>query len=45
MQQQPSVARRWVAGLVVLLVVLAVWKVIDWRMRPPPPPTPSVSLP
>jgi hypothetical protein len=45
MPQPVSAIRRWVAAIVVLLLVLAVWKVIDWRMRPPPPPTPSVALP
>ncbi|HEV3393265.1 MAG TPA: hypothetical protein VG103_07125 [Chthoniobacterales bacterium] len=30
--------RHWIATFVVILVVLAVWKFIDWRMQPPPPP-------
>jgi hypothetical protein len=29
--------RLWVATAIVILVVLAVWKFIDYRMRPPPP--------
>ena len=30
--------RKFVATLVVILVIFAVWKFIDWRMQPPPPP-------
>jgi hypothetical protein len=30
--------RHWIATFVVILAVLAVWKFIDWRMQPPPPP-------
>jgi hypothetical protein len=30
--------RHWIATIVVIIVVLAVWKFIDWRMQPPPPP-------
>jgi hypothetical protein len=37
---RPSRARMVVATIIVILVVLAVWKVIDYRMRPPPPPNP-----
>jgi hypothetical protein len=29
-----------VATIVVVLTVLAVWKSIDYRMQPPPPPAP-----
>jgi hypothetical protein len=32
------VVRRRIATIVVILVVIAVWKFIDWRMQPPPPP-------
>jgi hypothetical protein len=35
--------RAWVATAVVVLVVIAVWKFIDWRMQPPPPPHPVVA--
>jgi hypothetical protein len=28
------------ATIVVILTVLAVWKFIDYRMQPPPPPNP-----
>jgi hypothetical protein len=45
MQQAPSAFRRWIAALVVVLLVVLVWKIIDWRMQPPPPPAPAVSLP
>jgi hypothetical protein len=30
--------RHWIATFAVILVVIAVWKFIDYRMRPPPPP-------
>lgn len=30
--------RKAIATLLVVLVVIAVRKFIDWRMRPPPPP-------
>jgi hypothetical protein len=33
----PSV-RQSVAVATVILVVLAVWKFMDYRLRPPPPP-------
>ncbi len=29
-----------VATIVVILTVAAVWKIIDYRMQPPPPPNP-----
>jgi hypothetical protein len=32
--------RRWIATIVVILVVIAVWKFIDYRTQPPPPPNP-----
>jgi hypothetical protein len=35
---EPSNRRRWMAALAVILLVLAVWKFIDYRMQPPPPP-------
>jgi hypothetical protein len=34
--------RRWFATIVVILVVIAVWKFIDYRTQPPPPPNPVV---
>lgn len=37
----PSRTRLIVAGIVVALIVLAVWKVIDYRQEPPPPPAHS----
>ena len=33
-----SVGRRWIAAIIVLLIVIAVWKIIDLRLQPPPPP-------
>jgi hypothetical protein len=33
-----SAARFWIVSAIVILVVIAVWKIIDIRMRPPPPP-------
>jgi hypothetical protein len=30
--------RFWIATLLTILLVIAVWKIIDYRMRPPPPP-------
>jgi hypothetical protein len=37
--EEPSLRRRWLAALAIILLVLAVWKFIDWRMQPPPPAT------
>ena len=34
----PTRARMIVAGLIVIAVAAIVWKVIDYRMQPPPPP-------
>ena len=34
----PTRARMIVAGLIVIAVVAIVWKVIDYRTQPPPPP-------
>jgi hypothetical protein len=36
----PSRARKLIATLVVILTVVAVWKFIDYRTQPPPPPNP-----
>jgi len=33
-----QLTRLWVATVAVVLVVIAVWKFIDYRMQPPPPP-------
>jgi len=30
--------RQVVAAIITVLLVLLVWKFIDWRMTPPPPP-------
>jgi hypothetical protein len=40
-----STIRFWIATAVVILVVIAVWKFIDYRMRPPPPPLHNVVTP
>jgi hypothetical protein len=30
--------RLWIATAAVIILVIAVWKFIDFRMQPPPPP-------
>ncbi len=32
--------RLWIATVAIIFVVVAVWKFIDYRMQPPPPPNP-----
>jgi hypothetical protein len=39
-EKRISPIRRWIATAIVILVVIAVWKFIDYRMQPPPPPNP-----
>jgi hypothetical protein len=34
----PTRARLILATIIVILTVAAVWKFIDYRMQPPPPP-------
>ncbi|MDP9254399.1 MAG: hypothetical protein M3O66_05615 [Verrucomicrobiota bacterium] len=34
----PTRTRMLIAAVIVALVVAAVWKFIDYRMQPPPPP-------
>jgi len=34
----PTRTRLIITALIVALVVILVWKVIDYRQRPPPPP-------
>ena len=41
----PTRARKVIATIVVIVTVLAVWKVIDYRMQPPPPPNPIGATP
>lgn len=36
--EEPTRARKILATIVVVLTVLIVWKAIDYRMQPPPPP-------
>ena len=36
-EEAPTRLRLFVAALVVMLTVLVVWKVIDYRSQPPPP--------
>jgi hypothetical protein len=43
-EKRSSPIRRWVATAIVVLVVLAVWKFIDYRTQPPPPPNPVAPL-
>jgi hypothetical protein len=38
-----STIRFWLATAAVILIVIAVWKFIDYRMRPPPPPNKVVT--
>jgi hypothetical protein len=33
-------SRLWLATAAVIILVVAVWKFIDFRMQPPPPKTP-----
>ena len=35
---EPTRARAIVAALIVALIVVAIWAVIDYRQKPPPPP-------
>jgi len=42
---QPSRTRMIAAAVAVLLIVLGVWKVIDYRTQPPPPPNPIGATP
>jgi hypothetical protein len=35
---QPTRARKILATVVVIATVLCVWKIIDYRTQPPPPP-------
>ncbi|MBA2623807.1 MAG: hypothetical protein H0U88_09355 [Chthoniobacterales bacterium] len=37
----PSRARVLIATVIVIVTILAVWKVIDYRTKPPPPPSPT----
>ena len=37
---QPTLGRKIFATIVVVVVVLTVWKIIDYRTEPPPPPNP-----
>ena len=42
-EKRISPVRYWISTLVVVLVVIVVWKFVDYRMQPPPPPNPVVS--
>jgi len=37
---EPTRARKIFATIVVIVTVLLVWKIIDYRSQPPPPPNP-----
>jgi hypothetical protein len=39
-EKRISPIRRLIATAVVILVVIAVWKFVDYRTQPPPPPNP-----
>jgi len=42
-EKRVSPVRYWIATVVVVLVVLAVWKFVDYRTQPPPPPNPVMT--
>ena len=42
---QPTRGRMIFATIVVIVVVLGVWKLIDYRTQPPPPPNPIGATP
>ena len=42
---QPTRGRMIFATIVVIVVVLGVWKFIDYRTQPPPPPNPISATP
>jgi hypothetical protein len=44
-QTQPTRARVVVSIVVTVVFLIAVWKLIDYRMQPPPPPQPAASAP
>ena len=44
-EPQPTRARMIFATIVIILVVLCVWKIIDYRTQPPPPPNPIGGTP
>ena len=37
---EPTPARLFLATAIVAITILTVWKVIDYRTQPPPPPHP-----
>jgi hypothetical protein len=37
-----SAARLWIATVAVIILVVVVWKIIDFGMEPPPPPAGEV---
>ncbi len=43
-EKRISPLRRWIATALVVLVIVAVWKFIDYRMQPPPPPHPVAPI-
>ena len=40
-ENAPSAVRMSMATAVVIVTLLVVWKVIDYRSQPPPPPEPT----
>lgn len=43
-EERPRFRDGLIATLLVVLTVLAAWKVIDYRTQPPPPPHPIGAL-
>jgi hypothetical protein len=43
-EPRPSRAREIMAALAVVLLVIAVWAIIEYRMQPPPPPYPVQAI-
>jgi hypothetical protein len=37
-------SRLWLATVAVIILFVAVWKFIDFRMQPPPPPKAPLTL-
>lgn len=42
-KETPTRGRPFLASMVVVLVVIGVWKFIDYRTQPPPPPQNVIS--
>lgn len=42
-EKKPGRGRALLATIIVIVVVICVWKFIDYRMQPPPPPAENVT--